>query len=246
MGTQKMKNKKDFLKKIQFNIDNYGYHMYLVKGSSSPTIAYTIGLKEKLDFELIIAGASYYSNDEVVEIINLISKMCSHLKYKIKSKVYVNGFGEFVLKEINKSWCDLLMLGAVDYYGNNEFTSYQIIPSKEFVTIDVPDMSTPFDSSLEPIWSYEKENWNYSISPNSFAVTNLNALRGKDITEVVRWEDEQWEMFSGAGPAVTETDIRLVPLSTLLKFDSSLEIVTELEIGTGLWRESLKDKWHKW
>jgi hypothetical protein len=68
-------------------------------------------------------------------------------------------------------------------------------------------------------------------------MTNLDALRGAPITEACRWEEDEWEMFAGAGPDVAEEDARLVPLGCLLASDPSLAAVVDLEVGKGLWRE---------
>lgn len=240
-----MKIKSDFIKKIQSNIEKFGCHIYLILGSSSPRTIYTIGLNHELRYELIFAGAAFYSNDEAVEIVNKISKQKIHFN---KSECYINlgQHGNFILRKIDQSWIDILMLGAIDYFENNSFNSYQIIPVDEFKTIDVPDMSQVFDTKLEPIWKYEQVNWDLQISKESIAITDLDALRGKHITEAVRWEDQQWEMFSCSGPDVLKEDVRLVPLSTLVAFDPSLVHVTELDLEEGVWRESKDDKWIDW
>ena len=76
-------------------------------------------------------------------------------------------------------------------------------------------------------------------------MTNLEALKGAAVTEAMRWEVDQWELFSGAGPDVKKEDTRVVPLSTLVLYDSTLDLVMKLEEGKGLWRNE-DMMWNKW
>ena len=70
-------------------------------------------------------------------------------------------------------------------------------------------------------------------------------MRGGRITEAVRWEETEWELFAGAGPDVVEKDVRIVPLGVLLGVDPTLEEATYLDIGKGLWRDS-DSEWVTW
>ena len=65
-------------------------------------------------------------------------------------------------------------------------------------------MSQTWSPQSEPVWGWLAEDWNYPVPEKSIAATNLDALRGKPITEVMRWEEEEWEMFAGAGPDITD------------------------------------------
>ena len=80
----------------------------------------------------------------------------------------------------------------------------------------------------------------------STSVTNLACLKGKKVTEGMRWEHDEWELFHGAMPEIKKSDIRIVPMGTMLAIDPSLERVAQVEIGTGLWRENPRDEWHEW
>ena len=66
------------LQVIRENIENRGHHIYVVAGQTpTPRFAYTIGLKDFLGCELILAGASIFTATEVTQIINGI---VDHLK----------------------------------------------------------------------------------------------------------------------------------------------------------------------
>jgi hypothetical protein len=54
---------------IKRNIEKSGFHIYLVAGGGrTPRFVYTIGLRESLGAELVLAGALYYEDkDETSE-----------------------------------------------------------------------------------------------------------------------------------------------------------------------------------
>ena len=87
----------------------------------------------------------------------------------------------------------------------------------------------------------------YAVSKQAVAATNLAALRGERITEATRWEEDEWEMFAGGGPDVTENELRVVALGMLIAMDESLAPVLNLSIEEGLWREpNPGSEWHPW
>jgi hypothetical protein len=159
----------------------------------------------------------------------------------------VDSFGSFALRPLHDSWSSSLLLGALDYYKTSTLDAYQIVPDESHWTIDIPNLKEPWNVTTEPIWQWLHEKWDYAVSPKSTATTNLDALRGERITEAVRWEEDEWEIFAGPEPDVAFEDSRVVPLGTLIAADPSLCPVVELEIGKGLWREDTEgSKWHPW
>lgn len=61
----------------------------------------------------------------------------------------------------------------------------------------------------------------------------------------MRWEQDEWEMFAGAGPDIAEAERRVVPIGVLLAADPSLLPAVDLRIGTGFWRDA-QSEWHPW
>jgi hypothetical protein len=61
----------------------------------------------------------------------------------------------------------------------------------------------------------------------------------------MRWEEDEWELFSGPGPDIPKDELRVVPLGTLIASDSSLDRIVKLSVGTGLRREGMSE-WHPW
>lgn len=238
-------SKKQALSRIRENIARSGQHVYVVSGGETPRFAYTIGLSESVGVELILAGAIFYMKEEVVNILNEIA---GQLRAQRHREVFeVAGLGSFTLRKVDNSWAAEVMLGAFDYYQKRDIPALQIVPDNAHWTIDVPQMSAPWSASAEPVWRWLKEPWTFPVPKDSTAATNLSALRGERITEVTRWEEDEWEMFAGAGPDVAKDDMRVVALGTLVAADKSLIPVVNLLIGEGLWRDPAPDSaWHEW
>jgi hypothetical protein len=228
---------------IRENIARSGLHIYLVSGGATPRFAYTIGLSESIGAELILAGAIFYMKDDVRKIVNGIA---AQLKADRGREVFeITELGSFVLRRASSSWAAEFMLGAFDYYQKREIPALQIVPDTAHWTIDVPDMAAPWSATREPIWRWQREAWTYPVSKEATATTNLAALHGERVTEAVRWEEDNWELFAGAGPDVSKDELRIVPLGTLLAADPSLVAVINLEVGAGLWRDDISE-WHPW
>jgi len=231
----------EFLEIIRKNIEKNGYHITLVNGGQNPNFSYSIGLAERFGFELIIAGGFKSIKDN--EFI------FGHIYQKLKSGSTVNSQFSlsdndlFYLGTVDSSWCEKLMLGVYDYYSVDEIKAYQIIPIER--TLDTPLMSDAIIPN-DPVWKWLDMKWNIDAPKNSYVITDLNALKGKTITEVAKWEDHVWEMFSGPGPDVEKEDIRIVPLGTILGIDATLKPIVNLIVGQGLWRDNKDSSWHDW
>jgi len=238
-----MKTKAEVMDEIRANIAGYGHHIYVITGGPDPRFAYTIGLKEDAGVELVLAGASYYSIQEVGIIIDDIAGQIRkggdwrRLRYKFGTN------GVFSLGKVHDSWSSRMLLGALDYYKTSSVETLQILPGARHRTIDVPDLKKPWSAISEPAWQWLEKDWDYPVPKQSVAVTNLDALKGKPITEAVRWEEDKWELFAGAGPDVDKADVRTVPLGTLMAADRTLEIVTTLDVSQALRRDPADLKW---
>lgn len=135
--------------------------------------------------------------------------------------------------------------GGLRLYNVKTIDAYQIVPDEAHWTVEIPDLSQPWSPRVAPAWRWLHERWTYPVPRDSVAITNLDALRGRRITEVMRWEEDEWEIFSGAGPDTTEAERRVVPLGTLLAADASLVPAVDLPIGAGFWRDE-DSGWHPW
>lgn len=218
----------------------------MVTGGELPRFAYTIGCKNILGSEFVFAGGESYSKFDVSKIISesvILAKEKSDWKSIF---IEVASIGYFSLSKVDKSWSELLILGAFDYYNQADIQVWQILPDKNHSTLDVPDMSQIFDVDSQPVWQWLSRDWNYPVPNNSMSFTNLKVLFGEKATEVMRWEKDEWEIFSGAGPDVSEEDRRIVPLGVLIGIDASLKPAIFLEVGKGLWRDKVELEWNSW
>ncbi len=233
------------LNEIRQNIAEYGFHVYAVTGSGQPHYGYTIGLSESLGAELILAGAYFYELDEVGTVVRSIAgRLRSPVAWEAL-QIEASPWGAFSLRKVDRSWAETLMLGVFDYYKVNTINAYQILPDEAHWTIEIPDLARPWSPESAPAWRWSYEPWPYPIPRKSIALTNLDALRGRRITEVMRWEEDEWEIFACAGPDTTEAERRVVPLGILLTADPSLLPAVDLPIGTGFWRDA-DSEWHPW
>ncbi|MBV9931850.1 MAG: DUF4262 domain-containing protein [Alphaproteobacteria bacterium] len=237
-------NRPEFLRNIKENISQHSYHVTVVQQHLVPRYAYTIGLSERYDLELIVAGCYIYSLDDILNIIKVAQ---ASLPYETNDlSITVDNLGSFSLRTVHPTWLAPMLLGALDYYKRSTLKAIQIVPDYSHSTIDVPDLNTPWNPSTEPAWKWLKDEWDLPIPATSSATTNLAALFGYPVTEASRWESDEWELFAGPGPDVTPEDMRIVPLGTLLGADPSLSAVVRLQVGCSIWRESVNSKWKDW
>lgn len=232
-----------FLRTIRANIATHGRHITLVQGGPLPRFAYTIGAAEGTGVELVLAGAAHFQADDVRRILNDAAEVLEAADRQ--ESVELAPLGAFTLRPVDATWNDPLLLGVQDFHGAR-VPAVQLVPERRYRTIDIPDMSQPWDAATEPVWRWLHEPWSHPVSSQSVATTNLAALQGHPITEGARWSDTEWELFAGFGPEVHPEEVRTVPLATLLAADLSLAAMTELPVGEGLWREEAGCPWNAW
>jgi hypothetical protein len=232
------------LQKIRLDIERYGHTITLITGGPLPRYAYTIGLRDAIGFELIMPGVSRYTAREVQQIVNTFGAALR--ADPTLSSLEMPSTGSFTLRPAHDSWVRSLALGALDFYSVDILSGAQIVPDADHQTIDVPNMEQDWTQSCEPVWQWLVQPWEYNVPENSIATTNLAALQGSPITELARWEEDQWEMFAGPGPDVKPSEVRVVPLGILVAHDPSLAFTLAAGIGDGYWRESADSDWHEW
>lgn len=239
-----MTDKEIYKKKIKSNIDEFGYHVTLVTSQTEPRYAYTIGLYQKFNIELVFAGGIFFMKDEILSIFKAVF---NELKSNENaSKVKIKDLGTFSFTKVDRSWSKLMLLGVYDFFDIEEFNAIQIYPDEHHFTLDIPDLSRKFNPSIEKVWKWLKNDLKYPVSKKMMVVTNLDALKGVKITEIMRWEEDEFEMFAGSGDDVKKEEIRVVPFSTLLGIDETLGDVLNLKVGKGFWRGDDSNKWNNW
>ena len=239
-------SKRDRFRLISENIERVGHHVAVVQQSTVPRFGYTIGLKNSVGFELILAGGSIFLLDELIEIMNSIARNCKERVFSSSHNIKAGSHGVFALRRSHASWVEMLMLGAIDFFDDPAIETYQIRPDPAHITIDVPDFAVAWSPQREPAWRWLRESWELPIPSTSTALTSLAALRGERITEASRWELDEWEMFAGSGPDTPSDEVRVVPIGTLLAVDGTLESVISLDVGKSLWRDANDTEWNEW
>jgi len=230
----------DLREKILSNIRTHGFHITFVKAGVVPRFAYTIGLSNKLDPELLIAGGSYFFEQELFKIIEALANK------GFDGNRMETEYGVFQGKLVHESWKSLLMLGANDIL-DKKFDAIQIVPEDiGRLTMDIPDASIERSRDTSRSWRWLSDIWSFPIPKQSVAITNMDALRGSCITEASRWEVDEWHLFAGHGPSVTQDDVRIVPLTTLLAEDESLARIVKLKVGASIWRNTNESEWKRW
>jgi len=239
-----LKKKSLALVTIAENIKKYGYHIYVITGNSTPRYVYTIGLLNILGCELIIPGCSNFELNDIKNIIDTAAHIAQNIDVFNEAEFEIENYGKFKLTEVHFSWEKRLVDGAYDFFGKNKIALFQIVPVRKKLTIDTPDMHLEWVEDAFPAWRWLDGSCELLLPKQAHAITNLLVLYGEDITEVNRWEVDQWELFSGAAKDVLKDDARILPLRVLLSIDKTLSDVISLKIGGGLWRENKSAKWH--
>jgi Domain of unknown function (DUF4262) len=235
-------NRQEYLELVKRNINAYGVHVALVSGPPTPAFIYSIGLSPTLGYELVLAGASIYSTQELAKIVNSIAEQCLALG-NLSETMTLENLGSFSFVRADVSWSKRLLLGAWDFYGS-EIEAMQIVPDANFRTIDHPCMDSVFDTDQQP-WCWDEVKWTYSVPQNSMVATDLDVLRGAPILEATRFEEDYWEAFSTDSAVLTEEHCRIVPLSVLLGTRGAQSLL-DLEPGKAIWRSSESSEWLQW
>ena len=113
-------NRNYFLDLIRQNIEKSGLHLYSVAGGESPRYLYTIGLFEKLKFELILPGLATVPVRACAHILNTMEEELTGGVSPQELSLELPPFGTFSLGPVHHSWSKPLMLGALDYYNLKE------------------------------------------------------------------------------------------------------------------------------
>jgi hypothetical protein len=231
----------DFLALVEQHIRDHGHHITQVSGGVSPRFSYTIGLRARLGAEFLLAGGVFFSSAEIRRIVNTLAKTTT--KPEPGQVVEVAGLGEFSFSPACREWAKKLMLGSFDYHRDEPFDALQIVPLGVARTLDVPDMSESYVPGTPSMWRWEFEAWPDAASKKAEAMTTLEVLRGRRVTEASRWEDDYWELLPAAVADSDKENGRLVSLAAMVGLDPSLAAALKLEVGTGLWRDDDDGGW---
>lgn len=136
-----------------------------------------------------------------------------------------------------------MLFGLDDYYDGASKQVLQIVPDKKHFSIDIPDMSVRFSEKREPIWQWLVVDWQFPFPDDSVVVTDMDAMRGKPILEVLRVGETEWQMFHDIRDSYDDEDVQIIPLGTLIAHDPTLLATMNITIDECMSRESEDDDW---
>lgn len=231
------------------DVDNYGWHYYRILGGPTPSWSYSIGFEKSFGCpEVVMAGTSYFSRYELADgFRDLADRVRSGEKIAAGSSAELHGLGACSFQPVDASWAKHLLLGDLDYYAGLNFRALQLIQSSDRLTMDVPNLSRPFEPETELPWRWLVEKWPYPIAGNTSVSTDLEALRGRDVTMVVRHKPggvgTEWDAIALEDTPVPDELARAAPFGTLLAVDPTIGEV--LGMGSGHWatRDEIGDPW---
>lgn len=222
---------------IRSEIASSGQYVALVQDGQTPRIGLTVGLTEDDLPEVVLAGGMALLAKPVLRTLKAAGVVSRAGRLADGGFLSLPGVGPFRAFAAHPSWVALTLGRALDFYDRDDIPALQLVPDGDLRTLDVPDMSAPWDPEREPIWRWLVEPWDSDLPRDALAVTDLDALRGAPIAQAGRWEESQWQMFTATTAEVSPDVIRVVPLATLLTIDPSLEPVTRLAIGDVIRRD---------
>lgn len=229
------------LRLIERNIASHGWHVYGVLDGPAPRFHYTIGLLEKIGFELVFAGGYFYSFDDIASIVN----GCGDALLRGEALNIENVPCTFTLGDVCAEWSKALLLGANDWYGHT-VRAKQIIPEAPYLTRDVPDMSLPASHEKNAAWVSLFSDSPDDMPENATALTDLGFLRGAPATHVIKYEEGQWDCYSQDPRDMDDDDFRTVPLGVVLALQPSLRsLCTGMASASALARDAA-GRWRAW
>lgn len=231
---------------IRVNIEKNGRHIYSLMGPESPRYLYTIGLYEKRGFELIFPGMATLPPIHCAQLLNQLGELLEQGEEpKSLSMPYEAGM-TFHLSPVHSSWVKKLMAGALHYYGKDDMKAWQVVPDEKHGTIDIPNMTFPYSTQTNPVWRWLDGEWPYSVPLDSVVIVDRPVMLGEPVAQVLRREETEWDMLSASDEDLSVDNLFMVPLSTMLGFDPTLEPCLELSPGTGLIRKQVGGPWRRW
>jgi hypothetical protein len=200
--------------------------------------------------EIVVAGLSAYEASAVREgVVDMHRRVRDGEFPEAGAGWKVARLDEIAFGPVHPTWAGLLMLGAVNLYGDADFPAVQVLPPARLRTKDVPDLARQVDLSREAPWRWqdEDEEWRYPLDRRSHVYCDLPVLLDRAVLYVEHDERdaaEVWAAFSRGGPAPIPDDaVRQVPWGTLLACDETVEEVLSLELGEYATRAAAGARW---
>jgi hypothetical protein len=222
---------------IRQNIDRSGCHIYGIKADAAPGYLYTIGLSPRLGFELIFAGGTACDRRLLTRALNRFAETLTPGMDPYEVTLEMEGLGPLALAWVDKSWRQEMLLGALDYYDVADIKALQIVPQdEEYLCFDIPNLYDPFVPEDDPAWRWKDTPCPFDLPSGAVVCCDWDLVLGYEPSEVMRVEEDVWQIFSG-DPPENDSALHRLPLVLVLAFFDNLAPAIDLAVGKGLIRE---------
>ncbi|WP_069661298.1 DUF4262 domain-containing protein [Arcticibacter eurypsychrophilus] len=234
-------DKDDLINNTTLNIDKFGLQVIMVGSTSyNPSFAYSIGLTQTYKHaEIICFGLP---NDLGHAIINDLAEIIKKGEKIDTGKIYTEIFQDSraaFIKVDKRNIADYFG-AALNYYGDKGFDALQV------VWTDRND-KFPWEDTFEEEFLYKQplldrnKDFKFYESRNLTTFTTRQWLdEKKPILRVVHDSDGDWQFLTGDQ---FPEDIKIVALEELIKRDSTLNDVFDLEYGEEAERDFIGGQW---
>lgn len=235
--------KDDLLEATKKNIAEFGLQVIMVSSSSySPSFAYSIGLTRTYNHpEIICFGLPNSLGHKIInDLADLIKNGQEFEIAKIYSEIFKDSRSTFL--EVDNRNLPYYFGAGLNYYEDEPFKALQLIWTDR-------NDKFPWEENFEDTFLYvqplldRNADFKFKEPKNLTTFTTRGWLdENQPILRVVHNHNGDWQ-FLTADPM--PEDIRIVALEELVKSDSSLNDLFDLEYGEEAERNFAGDPWHR-
>lgn len=236
-------SKDDLLEKTKLNIEKFGLQVIMVASTDYlPSFAYSIGLKKTYNHpEIICFGLSNSLGHQIInDVAEIIKKGEVIESGKVYSVIFENSRATF-LKVDKRNIADYFGAG-LNFYENEEFNALQLIWTDR-------NDRFPWENNFEEDFLFKQPlldrnvDFKFNEPKNLTTYTTRQWLEeNKPILRVVHDDDGDWQFLTGDQ---MPDDIRIIALEELIKSDSTLNEVFDLDYGEEAERDFIGAKWKR-
>ena len=227
--------------KIISDIEQYGFHVATIPGDGySPAFAYTIGLFKTYGCpELICFGLNH-------DLMHSMFWTAKELFDKQPSPNLSIGYPDFI-GDFDVRFLPVGKARYADYFGYGHW----FYKNWDFPVLQIvwPDKQTlfPWEENFNPDWKFKQplldrdNDFKFREERNVAVFTTRQVLEGLPILRVSHETDGDWQFLCNT--TTNLVDVKVVRLDELVKIDSTLNNLYELNYGWSAWRSTPEDGW---
>lgn len=234
----------DNIKVVIDNIENYGCHLTLIEEDNYlPAFVYSIGLYKKFGHpEIICFGLN---TNVAASIINYACDLIKNGETFTANKLYKGFLEGFSIQflQVDKEFYHNYVGYAARFYNHTfNFPLLQLVwPDKQ--------NNLPWDKDFNAAWKFKQPlldrntDFKFYEERNLGVYTTRQAFNGDPILYVYHNEDGDWQFHTSLEPNLP--DSMLVCLEGIVKLDSSINEIYDLQFGWRAWRDNKEAEWNR-